>query len=336
MQRLALLIIAFIFLLQLGCATKQDEPTVSGTLATFAVWPPATDPSISIIYPTPVFGIVQDSHFVALHRGVSVKNRLFIFLPGTGGVPRNYRGIVTEAAKQGYHAIGLTYQNPIAVGTYCTSGDANCTGNIRYEMLDGTDRSSLLVVSRANSIENRLIKLIQQLNTQYPQDGWAQFAPGGNINWQVISLAGHSQGGGHAAFIGKVRSLLRVGMFATPADIVTPGNTLPAWFSLSAATPASSYFGFTSTADELNAYSLVSFNWTGLGLGTAATAQSIDGNLNGPYAGRWFITSSSIPRNPGLAIGPQHNLPVVDVNVPLNTDGSYSFAPLWRYMCLPD
>ena len=45
--------------------------------------------------------------------------KLFVFLPGTGGVPTSNQLLLSTAADLGYHVIGLSYPNSTAVGTRC-------------------------------------------------------------------------------------------------------------------------------------------------------------------------------------------------------------------------
>jgi hypothetical protein len=324
-------------LLSMGCTRSgsTDNPAPVGPTTIRAVWPPATDGAISVVYPTPILGVQLDSHFVYINRNVTAKNRLFVFLPGTTAVPRYYRAILQVAADAGYHAIGLTYVNPVTVASLCgPTADADCIGNGRFEILDGTDRTPAISISRANSIENRLIRLIAFLQAQFPAENWGQFAPGGNINWGAISVAGHSQGGGHAAFIGKVRGVLRAASFSAPGDFNTGTNSLPNWVTQTPVTPVGSFYGFTSLTDELALYSAVSLNWSGLGLPAFGAPASVDANVNAAFTTRQ-LTTTATPRNPALAVAPNHNVTVVDVNTPLNADGTYTFAPIWRYMCLP-
>lgn len=328
----------FSILLSTGCArsSNSDTPTPpAGPTSIRAVWPPATDAAIDLVYPTPILGTQLDSHFVYINRNVTPKNRLLVFLPGTTAVPRYYRAILQVAADAGYHAIGLTYPNPVTVASLCgNNADANCIGNGRFEILDGTDRTPALNITRANSIENRLIKLLAFLQNQFPAENWGQFAPGGNINWGAISVAGHSQGGGHAAFIGKVRGVLRAASFSAPSDFNVGTNSLPNWLSQTPVTPANSFYGFTSINDEIALYVAVASCWSAIGLPASGAAASVDANVNAAFTTRQ-LTTTATPRNPSLAVGPNHNVTVVDVNTPLNADGTYTFAPIWRYMCLP-
>jgi hypothetical protein len=51
----------------------------------------------------------------------------------------------------------------------------DCAINARREILDGGDESPVVDVDRANSIENRLDKLLAYLMTTRPaEEGWAQ------------------------------------------------------------------------------------------------------------------------------------------------------------------
>ena len=137
--------------------------------------------------------------------GATAKGRLFVFLPGTGATPALYRGILRVGADRGYHAIGLNYPNAEAVGVLClNSVDADCHGKVRNEVINGVDTSALVAVSPTESLLNRLTKLLQWLHAQSPGEGWGAFVlPSGALDWSRITVAGHSQGGGHAAWIAQ-------------------------------------------------------------------------------------------------------------------------------------
>lgn len=339
MKRLYFFSLLSILLLLVQCKSNSSDPAptnnVAGPSTYRAIWPPATDANISVVYPTPIAGIVLDSHQVYINKTVTAKNKLFVFLPGTGAIPRYYRYILDVAAQQGYHAIGLTYVNPVTVSTLCGSTtNLDCNGNVRYEILDGTDRATEVNISVANSIENRLAKAIAYLNTQYPTENWGQFLTSGSVNWTKVSLAGHSQGGGQTAFIAKVRSLIRATSFSSPSDFNTVVNTLPNWLSQTNTTPLANCYGFTSLNDELAVYSVISLNWQALGYTGLGTTTSVDANVNAPFTAH-TLTTATAPRPNITVTTPNHNITVVDVNTPLNADGKPTFAPIWQYMCFP-
>ena len=102
------IVIAFIFLA--SCKKNNDvttnvgNPTDSsgsvGQFYEYNILPSATNSSIVLF---------NSVHEVCLDTRTTLKNKLFVFLPGTTGFPATYKLIVKQAASQGYHAIGLMY-----------------------------------------------------------------------------------------------------------------------------------------------------------------------------------------------------------------------------------
>ena len=98
----------------------------------------------------------------------------------------------------------------------------------------------------AESIVNRLVKLLAYLDRQDPQQGWGAYLEGGAPNWSRIALAGQSQGAGMAAYIAKKQVIGRVILFSSPWDFVTSnGNvrTLAPWIATPSKTPPDRWFG---------------------------------------------------------------------------------------------
>jgi len=136
-----------------------------------------------------------ESHYVALNQSAQPKNQLFLFFPGTGGTPFFQQQLCNTAADLGFHVIGLNYPNDQAVNTLCggASADLDCYAKVRLEIKDGADRTPLVNVTRANSIENRLIKLLQYLRARFPNEGWGQYLENDSaIRWASIVVSGHS------------------------------------------------------------------------------------------------------------------------------------------------
>ena len=89
----------------------------------------------------PLSGAPNNNHFIYTNPSVTQKNKLFLFFPGTGAAPFNYREILKHAANLGYHAIGLTYPNSDAINQIClTTTDTTCHSRARLEVFDGIDR----------------------------------------------------------------------------------------------------------------------------------------------------------------------------------------------------
>lgn len=303
--------------------------------------PPQPLPEASVereISPAAVNPLVTTNiagHFVVTpNPAVSAQNRLFVMLPGTGGIPRYYREIVRTGALRGYHSIGLTYPNDAAVIDLCTQSlDPDCAGKVREEVLTGQDRSPIVSVNRDASIIGRLEDLVGYLDRTYPSEGWGRLLFGGTLDWSRVTVAGHSQGAGHAAYLGKLRSLDRLVMFSGPSDLGLANATPARWLSLPNATSAERQFGFTHTGDELIPLALVDQNWTLLGLAEFGPSVSVDNaTANYEMSHRLLTSAPPNPNSPGSVPQPRHSSTVVDAVTPLNADGTPLYRPVWIYL----
>lgn len=265
------------------------------------------------------------------------RGRLFVMLPGTRGTPINSREIVRIGAARGYHALGLTYANDVSVQELCgTSPDTDCAGKVRREVITGEDTSLLINVNPANAIVTRLTVLLQFLQTNFPNEGWGQFIDNGQPDWDRITVAGHSQGAGHAGFLAKLVLLDRAVMFSSPGD-TRVGTMSPAlWLSLPNVTPASRQFGFTHTQDSLTPLARVVDSWEAIGLGAFGGLFSVDG-ASAPFGDSHQLVTSAPPNpNPiGPTASPTHGAPVVDTVTPRDDQGRPIYAPVWVYLAFP-
>src|SRR5262249_5667854 len=176
--------------------------------------PQATDPEIDTFL---------DPHYVWLNPGQTQNSKLWVFLPSATTKPAEYQLIAQEAAHLGYHVISLMYPNGRAVVAICNPLPSpeereSCYENMRLQTLDGVPRSKFTDVNPPNSIYNRLTKLLEYLAARFPGERWKQFLDHGSPRWTRIVVAGHSQGGGNAAMIGKLHRVARVVMISSPPD----------------------------------------------------------------------------------------------------------------------
>lgn len=307
--------IIFGFLLVVGaqtvCAQRQSA----------LVAPQTTDPNITTDL---------NNHYVSVNRTVAQKNQLFVFFSGTGGVPINTLQINNTAADLGFHAVNLAYPNDEAVNSLCGGFNTNldCYGNVRLEIKDGVDRSNLVSVNRANSIENRLIKLLIHLRNAAPNQDWGQFLLNDNaINWSRIVVSGHSQGGGHAGIIGRYHSVVRVVMFAA-MDFNAATNSVANWIALPNTTPnataSDKFFGFSHQRDEMVNYTLLSNRvWTAYGMNSFGAIVNVDA-ANPPFNNTHSLTSNLNCTN-------FHGCVVVDAGLAYQ-NGVPVYKPVWEYL----
>lgn len=288
---------------------------------TVFVNPQTTDPQIDTF-------LAQ--HYAARNTGVTGRNQLLVFFPGTGATPFNYRSFINLAADMGYHALGLSYVNGDAVNQLCgPTLDLDCYGNVRLEILDGTDRSTLVNVNRPNSIENRLTKLLIYLQQVDPTANWSQFlAVNNQIRWENIVVGGHSQGGGHAGIIGKNKRVKRVIMFAA-MDFNGVRDSVANWMLAPGVTPNSAFYGFSHQQDEAVNYTTLSTRaWVSYGMNAFGAIENVE-SVAPPYRNTHSL-NTNFPTIP--AGSNYHGAVVVDTRFPVDQNGVSIYEPVWRYL----
>jgi hypothetical protein len=275
-----------------------------------------------------------EPHVVEIDRTVPAEDLLFVHLPGSYDVPLYSLLILDHAARLGYPAIGLRYPNGWTMSSLCLwSTDIGCFEKARLEIVDGEDRTPLLAVNRANSITNRLVKLLQYLDELFPEDGWSRFLDGnGGVIWSKVIVSGHSQGSGHAAMIGHLHSVERVAMFAGATDYSAYYGRVAPWVGEPGATPLDRHFGFGHTADVLVPVNRLVELWTTLGLAEIGGVANVDLE-SPPYGGSHMLLTSAVPDGSGAF--PNHSSVVVDAFTPKRSDGTPRFSVVWSAMCFP-
>ena len=272
-------------------------------------------------------------HYVALDKSVPSKNQLFLFFPGTGGTPFFQQQLNNAAADLGFHVIGLNYPNDQAVnGDLCggASADLDCYAKVRLEIKDGVDRTSLISVTRANSIENRLIKLLGYLSARFPDDGWGQYLENNTIKWSAIVVSGHSQGGGHAGIIGRYHLVARVVLFAAMdynGRAQSPANWIAMPGSTPNATPEERFYGFSHARDDSVNFAILSAQvWPAYGMNAFGPVVNVE-SAAPPYGNTHSLTS-----NLDTPTGNYHGSVAVDRNLALQADGTPVYKPVWEYL----
>jgi len=277
----------------------------------------------------------QPAHFIALHRDVEQRGLLFLFLPGTGNTPEAYRSITRLAALNGYHAIALSYPNAVSVNFTCTGEPSlTCHESMRTEIIWGRDLSDKVTVDSLNCIAGRLSALLRYLARDFPQDGWgAYLGKNGLPVWNRIVVAGHSQGGGHAAFIAKKKLAAGVIMFSS-VDYCTAIDRPAPWLSAKGVTPASRYAAFGHERDQSFPLYLQQRAWKALRLTTVHPSVGTDTAVY-PYHSAQALVSNIPPasRSPASET-PFHNAVIVDYDTPRAADGNPILKNVWRYLLL--
>ncbi len=281
--------------------------------------PAATDPAIDAWL---------EPHLAAFDPTVNHRGQLYVHFPGTADVPDNSELICDEAAALGYHVISLRYPNEPSVDALASeSTDPNVHEEVRRERLYGEDDSPLVNVTPANSVENRLVKLLEYLAAKHPGEGWDQFLDQGQPVWNRLALGGHSQGSGQAALLAKDHVVDRVLMFAGPADQVGGVSAAP-WVSQPGATPLGRFFEFDHERDFLGAN--IKLDLAALGFNNRWSPVNVDDAVLN--AGQHWLTTN-YPVGTGTGAGLKaHNLVVIDGQTPRDEFGAPLFDNVWQHM----
>ena len=275
-----------------------------------------------------------DEHYVWFNPAFHGRRQLFVMMPGTKQQPAMFQLVTKEAARLGYHAIALMYQDSVRVNAACraVADTASCLENTRLAILDGNHLSPVVTVTPANGIDNRLIKLLQYLDQTYPEEEWSDFLDDGRPVWKRIVVAGHSQGGGQAAMIAKLRAVARVVLFSSPGDAIAghapqdPWHAAP-WLSAHV-TPSNRYFGLAHHEDTTAPYTSILITWEALGL--TAFGPLVPPESSAPPYGETHTLVTDITPVGGFVNA--HGAPSNDFNTPLRSDGTPELLDAWRYL----
>lgn len=197
---------------------------------------------------------VHGPHIAVYDPQVASRHRLFLFFPGTNGKASGSLKMDSVFARWGFHAISLDYEDNVVAVSCAHSLDPAAFGRYRDAIVTGAAVSSKIKVDPANSILNRFTKLLAYLVKHDPNGGWGEFFSHGEPVWSRIIVAGHSQGSGHAAYIGKMFRVDRVLMFSGPQDYMDNLHRPAPWQAQKSATPPSRFFAFLNLKDPFNVH----------------------------------------------------------------------------------
>jgi hypothetical protein len=181
-------------------------------------------------------GTNADVDQYALRPVRAARGQLVLYFNGSGGSPRG--GIASPSSSfysvardSGLHVLALSYRSDDSIGGLCaraTDRDT-CFSQSRRSIIEGRylpgAASELASISPSEGIYPRALAALTTLAQRDPEGGWEMFFdpamradPARALRWDRVIAAGHSQGGGHAAMLGRLHALHRVLMLASPCD----------------------------------------------------------------------------------------------------------------------
>jgi hypothetical protein len=233
------------------CPTGNVAGAITTPNATCLVFPPtATGASAQGENATNV-------HY-ALTPASGANGKLVLFLNGTGAHPSDSiadptKNFYNAATADGYQVLALSYHSLETVADQCSCVDS-CYFPSRETLTRGVVQSGAAADLQADGgirvdegIAGRAALALRWLVTHDPTHGWSSYltaadpgaAPETQIDWTKIVVAGHSQGGGHAAAVGKLFPVARVVQLSATCDTVAPpADCSRATGTISEASPA--------------------------------------------------------------------------------------------------
>jgi len=162
-------------------------------------------------------------------------HHLIVHLAGTTDSPTKASCLIASAAASGAPTIGLSFQwvplpdgsrNAACADAYLNApapsvAIAACIEDSHTQTIWGGDLQPQLwpATSADASISGRLVALLNYLAVTYPQQGWGTYVDeDGAPYWGRIFVSGHSQGGGHAAYLASQYALAGAAIVSAPQD----------------------------------------------------------------------------------------------------------------------
>lgn len=257
--------------------------TSFGQVKVLKVMPGWTDPAIETVHGPSI--AVYDLQ-------ARTRNRLVLFFVGTGGKATGSEKMDSVFALMGYHAISLDYEDNVIAVSCAHSLDSSSFDHYRDAIITGAPVSKKIRVDAANSILNRFIKLLKYLVRHDPAGGWNEFFADGKPVWRRIIAAGHSQGAGHAAYLGKMFEVSRVLMFSGPQDYLDDLHIPAPWEGRKGATPPSRFYAFLNLKDPFNVNHQIASCMKLMDISTPDTAMVVPGKT---VRGNCHILINDIP-----------------------------------------
>ena len=189
------------------------------------------------------------------------RGQLMLFFNGSGGhpagpIPDPQVNFYNAATALGYDVLAVSYFSDASLIALCGTTDS-CFLPTRETMLLGVTRpgaaSGVQGITLDEGAADRVVLALRALAQRDPGQRWASYlvntgsgaAPETEIAWNKLVVAGHSQGGGHAAVLGKLFPVARVIQLSATCD--GAGTTPASWTDGTTGTWASDptqFYGF--------------------------------------------------------------------------------------------
>lgn len=279
---------------------------------------PNVDPSDPQLYKTsfkpneadPDAKEALNTQLAFLDTTVDPRGILVVYLHGAGAPSTcgsNAHGEML--AELGFHVLSPCYRSDYGI--------ENCGDDIegcRLEAFEGVDHHPFVDIKPPDSIETRVVKGLEHVQTKIPKGDWPYFLDGDKPKWSKIIISGLSHGASSSGVIGLHRLVHRVVSLSGPRDVNQ------AWLKKTPMTPIDRFFGFTHTDDGQHQEHLATFEDMNL-----PGEPIVVDNASPPYGGSHRLVTSA-------QTGDGHGSTQAGESSPKDVNDNYKFLPVWTYM----
>jgi hypothetical protein len=291
------------------CTTAQ-MPDLSGMkeLPQVQLQSSTVDPAVTFLPNDPEFAGYPSV-------GTVRKDKLVVFLSGSGGACGGVGVIGHIGVRLGFDAMCINYSN-VATAINICKGDTACFANVFQAKLDATGPCSIangphcgidpttgqpyVNSNPADAITQRITKMLEYLDANgFNANGtvWSSYLKNGAPDWSRIILSGWSQGGSLATYTAYHLPIARAINVSAPPLATLVGGVMTAadFFSDPPATNIRNIYGLVHTRDQLYTSGRFRAVWNAAGM----TDVNNDGEVQ-------LNTSTPVGLNCNVGI-PSHN-----------------------------
>lgn len=243
-----------------GPAPANASDIVDGTLV-----PTELDRDVSPV--TTASGADARHYYCTPTRAAKWNGQLVIYLVGPREDPATAHAFAERACGEGFATIAPAYKNERAIRDVC-EGNADCYEGARREIVFGEDRSSYIAVDRSNGLLHRIDTLAARLAQAIP-GVWGPIRDRlARRDFAFVTVAGFSQGSGHALILAHDFLFARVVMMSGVPDRAGPGPAtwITRWRASDPKTPGARMFGINHAADPFLPAAELAESYAALGI----------------------------------------------------------------------